>query len=142
MVFGSSASIELPPRRTPRGFPLPRFWLARLFGVKPALLAAPDATVRPQSFEDHFRCGRCATGILAILNSEPADVFHEALNLRELLVALRSRREVGQLQFAAQLEPLNHALEADVGEMLAEDAPHRRANQLARDGVGAFQFAL
>src|SRR5690348_2616114 len=103
MLSDSTASIELSPRRPARIFSLARFRLARFLGVKSALLAAPNPPVCPQSFENHFRCGRRAAGILAILNSEPPDVLHKALNLRELLIPFGRGRKLREFQLAAQL---------------------------------------
>src|SRR5277367_1325755 len=112
------ASIKLPPRRTPRILALLRL-LLRLIRIKPTFLAAPDATMRPQTLKDHFRSGCGSRRVLTILNAEPPDVFHQPLNLRQLMVTIRSIRQLRHLQFSANLKPLNHRLKIDFGKMLA-----------------------
>src|SRR6266481_844818 len=119
-----------------------RFGLLGLIGVEAALFAAADAAMGPQAFENQFGGGRGGAGIFAILNAELADVIHDALDFRKLLIAVAGVGEFGQLEFAAQFEPLNDGLEIDVGEMLAEDAADGSANELAGDGVRAFELAF
>src|SRR5260370_4790784 len=93
--------IELAARGTGRSFALALLGLTRFFGVEAALFAAADAAMRPQTFEDHFGGGCGGTGVLAILNAEPADVFHQALNFRKLLITLVGGCQVWEPQFAA-----------------------------------------
>src|SRR6266436_5212077 len=119
-----------------------RFGLLGLIGVEAALFAAADAAMGPQAFENQFGGGSGGAGIFAILNAELADVIHDALDFRKLLIAVAGVGEFGQLEFAAQFEPLNDGLEVDVGEMLAEDAADGGSNELAGDGVRAFEFAF
>src|SRR6267142_1849406 len=119
-----------------------RFGLLGLIGVEAALFAAADAAMGPQAFENQFGGGRGGAGIFAILNAELADVIHDALDFRKLLIAVAGVGEFGQLEFAAQFEPLNDGLEIDVGEMFAEDAADSGSNEIAGDGVRAFEFAF
>src|SRR6266404_597309 len=119
-----------------------RFGLLGLIGVEAALFAAADAAMGPQAFENQFGGGSGGAGIFAILNAELADVIHDALDFRKLLIAVAGVSEFGQLEFAAQFEPLNDGLEVDVGEMLAEDAADGGSNELAGDSVRAFELAF
>src|SRR5882672_7503955 len=119
-----------------------RFGLLGLIGVEAALFAAADAAMGPQAFENQFGGGRGGAGIFAILNAELADVIHDALDFRKLLVAIAGVGEFGQLELAAQFEPLNDGLEVDVGEMFAEDAADGGSNELAGDGVSPFELAF
>src|SRR5467141_2546481 len=50
--------------------------------------------------------------------------------------------EVRELEFAAELEPLDYGLEVDVGEILAEDAADGSANEFTGDGVRALELAF
>src|SRR2546423_4563534 len=119
-----------------------RFGLARLFREVAALFTASDATMGPQAFENHFGGRGNSAGVLSIVDAEPADVLEQALNLGKLLAALDSGGQLGKLQLAPQLEPLNHRLKIHFREMLAEDAAHRGANQLARDSIGALELTF
>src|SRR6267142_178625 len=119
-----------------------RFGLLGLIGVEAALFAAADATMGPQAFENQFGRSRGGAGVFAILNAELADVIHDALDFRQLLIAVAGVGEFGQLEFAAQFEPLNDGLEIDVGEMFAEDAADGGSNELAGDSVRAFELAF
>src|SRR5712664_3197767 len=135
--------VELAAGAAVGGFArLARFGLLGLIGVEAALFAAADAAMGPQAFENQFGGGSGGAGIFAILNAELADVIHDALDFRKLLIAVAGVGEFGQLEFAAQFEPLNDGLEIDVGEMLAEDAADGGANELAGDGVRAFELAF
>src|SRR5208283_178607 len=80
----------------------------RLFRVKAAFLAATDAAVRPQALEDHFSGGCRGRFVLAAGYAELVRVAQQVWNFSELLVALISCSDVGNLQFAARLKPLNH----------------------------------
>ena len=51
-------------------------------------------------------------------------------------------QRVVDLQAAAEIEPLGDLLEVDVGEVAAKDVPDRRADDVARDVVGAPQLAF
>src|SRR5260370_5392929 len=134
--------IELAPRRPPRKIPLALFRWLRFLGVESAFFAAPNAPMGPQAFQNHFRGRRSCTQIFAVRNAELADVLHQALNFRELLVTVLSRCDIPQFQLASQFEPLNGRLEVHIREIFAEQPPDRRSNQLARNGVRAFQFAF
>src|SRR2546423_1542197 len=140
MCVVGSMSVVLAARASTGRFA--RFGLARLFREVAALFAASNATMGPQTFENHFGGRGNSAGVLAVGDAEPADVLEQALNLGELLAALDSGGQLGKLQLAAQLEPLNDGLKIHFREMLAEDAAHRGANQLARDGVGALDLTF
>ena len=116
--------------------------LLGLVRVEAPLLAAADSTMRPQAFENHLRGGGRARGVFAILYSEAADVLHQSLNLRELVVTLGSRGELGEFQLAADFKPLYDSLEIYFSKMFAEDAADGGANQLAGDGVGSLELAF
>jgi hypothetical protein len=81
--------------------------LLGLVGIETALFAAADAPMRPQAFEDHFSGRRSCGRVFAVLDAEAANVFHQALNFRELLVAIGSGGQLRQFQFAADFKPLN-----------------------------------
>src|ERR1700733_11900343 len=131
--------VELPARAI-RILTLLR--LPRFLRVVAALLTTSDASMRPQAFEDHFCCGRRRSRVLVIADAEFSDVLHQPLDFRKLFVAFRGRRQLRQFQFAAQFKPLNHWLEADFAESLAENAPDCRTNQFASDRVRAFELAF
>ena len=65
-----------------------RVGLLGFVGVVAALFAAADAAMGPQTFEDHFGGGSGGAGVFAVFDAEFADVVQQALDLRELLVAL------------------------------------------------------
>src|SRR5712664_4983339 len=135
--------VELAAGAAVGGFArLARFGLLGLVGVVAALFAAADAAMGPQAFENQFGGGRGGAGIFAIVNAELADVIHDALDFRKLLIAVAGVGEFGQLELAAQFEPLNDGLEVDVGEMFAEDAADGGSNELPGDSVGALEFAF
>src|SRR4029077_20370165 len=116
---------------------LSRLLLARLFGVVAALFAASDAPVGPQALAYHSGGTGYGSGVFEMDDAEAADVLHQALDFRELLAALGGRGQLGELQLATELEPLNDRLKICFGEMLAEDAADGGANELAGDGVRA-----
>ena|SRR5216684_467210 len=135
--------VELAAGAAVGGFArIARFGLFGLIGVVAAFFAAADAAMGPQALENQFGGSRGGAGIFAILNAELADVIHDALDFRKLLVAIAGVGDFGQLEFAAQFEPLNDGLEVDVSEMLAEDTADGGSNELAGDGVRAFEFAF
>src|SRR5258706_929864 len=128
--------IVLAPWRATRCFT--RVRLAGLFRKVAALFAAADAAVGPQTFENHFRGAGDGSRIFAVGDAEAADVLHQALDFRELLATFEGAGEFGQLQFSAQLEPLDDRLEVHFWEMFAEYAADGGANQFASDCVRAF----
>src|SRR5882724_6021174 len=141
MVVG--ISVELAAGAAVGGFArVAWLGLLGLVGVIAAFFAAADAAMGPQAFENQFGGSSGGAGILAILYAELADVIHDALDFRKLLVAVAGLGEFGQLEFAPQFEPLNDRLEVDIGEMLAEDAADGSPNELAGDGVRALEFAF
>src|SRR6267378_7065139 len=79
-VWARWSSVELAARRAAGSFALALIRLFGFFGVVAALFAAADAAMGPQTFENHFGGGRGGASVLAILNAEFADVFHQALN--------------------------------------------------------------
>src|SRR6266849_347119 len=138
-----SSSVELAARGPGRAFArIAWVGLPRFFGEVAALFAAADTAMGPQTIEDHFGGGRGATCILAIRNAELADVLHQALNFRKLLITLVGGRQVRKLQFAAQFEPLDDGLEIDIGKVLAENAADGSADELASDGVGTLELSF
>src|SRR5712692_9038895 len=109
-IWARCASVELAARGKARAFArIAWVGLPGFFGVVAALFAAADAAMGPQTFEDHFSGGRGATCILAIPNAELADVLHQTLNFRKLLITVVGGRQVWQLQFAAQFEQIGRA---------------------------------
>src|SRR5258708_38167077 len=114
----------------------------RFFGVVAALFAAADAAMGPQTFEDHFGCGRGGACVFAVLDAEAVDMLHQALGFCQLLMALVGGGEVRELDFAAELEPLDHGLEAEIGEGLAEEAAEGGASGFAWGVVPALCVAL
>src|SRR5712692_7451865 len=134
------SSVELAARGTRRSFAL--IGLFGFFGVVAALFATADAAMGPQTFEDHFGCGRGGACVFAVLDAEAVDMLHQALDFCQLLMALVGGGEVRELEFAAQFKPLNYRLEVHVGEVLAEDAADGGANEFAGDGIRAFEFAF
>src|ERR1700730_14889185 len=133
-------SVVLAARRPVQG--LPWLGLTRLLRKVPTLFAASDTAVRPQTFQNHLGGAGDGSGVLAITDAEASDVLQQALDFRQLLATLRSRGKLGQLQLAAQLEPLNDRLKIHFREMLAEHAADRGANQLAGNGVRALELAF
>src|SRR5215831_16013935 len=103
-------SIVIPARAA---YLLARLGRALLFGVKATFFAAPDAAVRPKSFEDHFSGSGGVRFVFAIGDAEAADVVEQSLHLGELLVALGGGDEFGKFQFTAGFKPLHGRLEAD-----------------------------
>src|SRR6266851_2439167 len=139
----SWSSVELTARGARGAFArIALIRLFRFFGVVAALFAAADAAMGPQTFEDHFGCGRGGACVFAVLDAEAVDMLHQALDFCQLLMALVGSGEVRELQFAAQFKPLNYRLEVHVGEVLAEDAADGGANEFACDDVRAFEFAF
>src|SRR5260370_13919215 len=116
-------------------------WL-RVLGVGGAVFAGADAAMGPQTFEDHFGCGRGGACVFAVLDAEAVDLLHQALEFCQVLMALGGGGEVRELECAAQFKPLNYRLEVHVGEVFAEDAADGGANEFAGDGVRAFEFAF
>src|SRR6266849_446900 len=96
----------------------------------------------PQTFEDHFGCGRGGACVFAVLDAEAVDMLHQALDFCQLLMALGGGGQFRELEFAAQFKPLNYRLEVDIGEVFAEDAADGGANEFAGDGIRAFEFAF
>src|ERR1700687_61657 len=139
-VLSLTRSVVLAPRGPIRR--LSRFRLTRLFRKVAALFTTSNATVRPQTFENHLGCAGNGSCVFAIGDAQAPDVLHQALDFRELLTTVGSRGQLGQLQLATQLEPLNHGLKIDLREMLAEDAADRGANQLPRNRVRTLQLAF
>src|SRR5580704_11468238 len=90
------SSVELaswPVRRVA----LTCFGLSRFFGKITALFGASNAPMRPQAFQNHFCGSRGGAHVLAIVHAQFADLIHEALNFRQLLVSLRCGCKVRQL---------------------------------------------
>src|SRR5260370_22736905 len=132
----------MPARRARRSVGLALVGLTRLFGVEAALFAAANAAVSPQSFENHFGGSRGGTRVFAIGNAKSADVLHQALDFRKLLITFAGCGQVRQLKFAAQFEPLDDGLKVDIREMFAEDAADGGANQFPGDSVRTLKFAF
>src|SRR5580704_8265561 len=134
--------VETAARRTIGIFALARLGRALLLGVKAAFFAATDATMSPQTFENHFCRGGGVWFVLMISDAKLANVIHEVLDFRELLIALAGGHAVGNFQFTAKFEPLNHGLEIGFAKALAEHATNGSADQFTGDNFRAFQFAF
>src|SRR5580704_18572311 len=134
--------VETAARRTIGIFALARLGRALLLGVKAAFFAATDATMSPQTFENHFCRGGGVWFVLMISDAKLANVIHEVLDFRELLIALAGGHAVGNFQFTAKFEPLNHGLKIGFAKALAEDAADGSSDQFAGDNFRAFQFAF
>src|SRR5580698_3409560 len=94
--YSPKTSIELPPRR-PAGILALLRLLLRFVRIKSAFFAASNSPVRPKPFKNHLRGGRRSGGVFAILHAETADVFHQPLNSRKLLMTIGSSRVLGEL---------------------------------------------
>jgi hypothetical protein len=70
MTTITGSSVELSARWTTGSFAFARLGLLLGFiRVEPAFFAAADAAMGPQSFQNHFRCRRCGTGVVTILHA-------------------------------------------------------------------------
>src|SRR5437899_12069986 len=78
-------SIKLPARWAAGSFALALIRLFRLFGVIPALFAATDAAMGPQSPKNHFGGGCGGTGVLTVRDAGHANMLHSALDSGLLL---------------------------------------------------------
>src|SRR5260370_15363923 len=96
-------SVVLAPRRTVYGFA--RLGLPRLLRKIAAFFAAPDAAVRPQTFENHLRSAGDGSSVFAIGNAEAGGVLQQALEFLKLLATLRGACQTRQLQLPPQLRP-------------------------------------
>src|SRR5260370_21388436 len=76
-------SVVLAPRRTVYGFA--RLGLPRLLRKIAAFFAAPDAAVRPQTFENHLRSAGDGSSVFAIGNAEAGDGLQQTLDFLKLL---------------------------------------------------------
>src|SRR2546425_7021716 len=123
--------IELAPLRSPRNIPLALFHLFRLLGVEPAFFAAPNAPMSPQAFQNHLSGCRGHPQIFAVRNAELADVLHQPLNFRELLVALLSRGKFRQFQLASQYKPFNDRMEPPISQVIARKNTHFNSTEVA-----------
>src|ERR1700733_8651287 len=106
------------------------------------LFVPADALLSIEPFENELR-RRCAQRIRAAHPHaklrrkleqfrHPAQLFQQRLRFHSLI----------QAQCAAQIEPLHHLPQIDAVKMRMEDFRHRYANNLARHGIAALQFAL
>src|SRR5579863_9135837 len=87
-------SIVAPARGTIRI--LARVRLFRFFGEEAAYLAAADAAMRPQSFEDHFGGGGNLRVVLFVFDAEAIDVVQQVLDIGELPIAFGSGGEFSE----------------------------------------------
>ena len=60
-------------------------------------VVASDAAMRPESRKNHFGGGCGSASIFSILYAEAANMLHQSLNFRKLLVAIRSSGNLGKL---------------------------------------------
>src|SRR5260370_4158186 len=96
-------SVVLAPRRTVYGFA--RLGLPRLLRKITAFFAAPDAAVRPQTFENHLRSAGDGSSVFALGNAGAGAVLQPALDFLKLAATLGGAGHLWQLQVTASIEP-------------------------------------
>src|ERR1035437_4366193 len=114
--------------------------LGFVFGGEAAFFVAADAAVGVEPFEDELGGGR-AYG-LVFGEAERPGLLHQALNGIQLADHGGGIDGLIELERAAEIEPFDHRRKINALEVLVEDLADGAADEIAGDGIAAFQLAL
>src|SRR5690348_4488204 len=137
---GAQPSVKLPARDA--ALDVARLRSFARFGEKAALFAAADALVGPQTLEQKFRGGHLQSGVVFGVHAQSRDVIKKAGDFPQFGQMLAGFSGGCEFQFIAAFEPLHNRLQIGVAEILCKGFANGRANQFARDGLGAAQLAF
>jgi hypothetical protein len=120
---------------------LARFGLF-LSGFEDSFFIAADALVRVQALEDEFGGGDLLLRTFFLRDAERAEFVDEALNVFKFSRASRAETESGQLNLAAEVEPLHDLLHVGAGEVFIVSFGDGGADEFAAYVVRAFHLAF
>src|SRR5579863_3255441 len=115
----ADGSIQRPSRPIRTLFALERFF--RDFGWffpggKYAFFVAADPLMGVQALQGKFCCGNLGLWSIFWPDIHTGEFVHEALDGAQGLQDFSSSRALGQLNFSAEIKPLNHLLHIDAAE--------------------------
>ncbi len=107
-----------------------------------AFIAAADLLQRVEPFEHEIHARGQERRRRLRRNSRRVRQFHQALHFARAGEQVVGAGRIGQLQAAAQVEPFDNLPCLEMREVAVGDAADGRANQFARDRLGALELAL
>src|SRR5215467_15123231 len=141
----TAASIKLP------SLPVRPLVFKRLFpdrlrllltGLKHTLLAASDALMCVQSFQDELRRRDLLFRSVLRRHAQRSEFLHQSLDALQILQSLRRRNRIRELNLAAQIEPLYDLLHVGAGKVLVVGLRDRCPDQFPPDEIGALHFSF